>query len=786
MRKTTINIYHKVLALLLLLSLLPLIALGLLSYRHAHRSLKQNIGYRLEDLARLAMEQVDHQLAQFHHELQMWANLEVMQDVPAEDTEGQITADLLTFQKSHFFNRQIYCISEKGKIIASSEPGMIGKTAAGATYFKQAIAGQSYISDIMRSDSGKLVFTLSVPIRLMDNRNKIIGVLASTLNWEYFYYLLENIKIDREIEGQTKEAHIMLIDRNGLVIFAPEFERQKGVILRDNLCDMGVFSPDFYWKKQFGDLVQKDEHNQMSLIGYARSGRLGHEEYIDTGWTTLALRNLEQALLPVQRLKDLILISFIVLALVAILAAGLFAKRLTGGIKSLTQATRHIAEQVARPDAEFTEDIPVKTSDEIGELTGSFNLMKTELTRVKRRLEEEQEKLKDANNELQGTNEQLEYIINEIHRVLEDAVKEQSFKVRFHNPELVNCWEVMQCDNTRCPSYKSDDQRCWHVAGTFCRGEVQGIFAKKLGDCRTCEVYQKAVATKLHAIGEVFNDMMELLEDKNQQVKDYAKNLEIKVGERTAELEETNEELRQTHEQLLHQERLASLGQLAAGVSHELKSPIWGIVGLSQHLLEMMRNNEATGNMDDETINLLSQIEKAAKKCETVVKNMLNFSRASLSEEFKPTDLNQILEDTLLFTKHQLQISRIAVKKEFSSNLPLVNVNKDQLQQVFTNLIINAQQAMPEGGKLNVSTKLDNSQIDIVFADTGCGVPEEDLSNIFDPFFTTKPVGQGTGLGLSISSGIIQQHNGRLLVKSKPGEGSKFIIRLSLEENQDV
>lgn len=780
------NIYHKVLALLLLLSLLPLITLGLLSYRHAHQSLKQNIGYRVENLAQSAMKDIDHQLVHYIHELQNLAKLEVMQDVLTTDTSNRINSKLSNFKKSSPFYHQLNCINKKGKIIASSKPDLIGKTYADAKYFKQAIASQSYISDIKLSDNGKPVITFSTPIRLMDNQDKIIGVLASVLDWEHFYHLLENIKIDWEIEEQIKEAHIMLIDRNGLVIFAPKFERPQGGVLRDNLFDMNVLSPDFHRKKQFGYLVQQDEHKQMSLIGYARSGRHGHEEYADIGWTALALHNLEQALLPIERLRDFILLIFVILALGAILTARLFARRLTSGIKSLTQATRHIAEQVARPDAEFTEDIPIKSSDEIGELTESFNLMKTELTRVKKKLGEEQEKLKVSNNELQNTNEQLEYIINEIHRVLEDAVEEQSFKVRFHNPELINCWEEMQCNSTDCPAYESKYQRCWHVAGTFCQGKVQGLFAQKLGDCRKCKVYRKAVTTKLYAIGEVFNDMMELLEDKNQQVKDYANNLEIKVKKRTAELEQANQELRQTHEQLLHQERLASLGQLAAGVSHELKSPIWGILGLSQHLLEIMRNSEATENMHDDITNLLTQIEKGAKKCETVVKNMLNFSHASRSEEFKSTNLNQLLEDTLLFTKHQLQVNRVVVKKEFSSNLPQINGNKDQLQQVFTNLILNAQQAMPEGGRLNVSTKLNNGQVEVIFADTGCGISEENLANIFDPFFTTKPVDQGTGLGLSISSGIIQEHTGELLVQSTPGEGSKFTIRLPIEENQAV
>jgi len=166
-----------------------------------------------------------------------------------------------------------------------------------------------------------------------------------------------------------------------------------------------------------------------------------------------------------------------------------------------------------------------------------------------------------------------------------------------------------------------------------------------------------------------------------------------------------------------------------------------------------------------------------------IIENLLKFARPQ-SERMREVDLNAVLEETLALLAHQMTLQKITVRKEFQGGLPRVYDNPDLLQQVFTNLFLNASNAMPQGGTLTVTTRATEAGeassrgVEIQFSDTGHGIPPENLSKIFDPFFTTMPVGKGVGLGLSISYSIIQQHQGSIEVESQVGKGTTFTIRL--------
>ncbi len=264
-----------------------------------------------------------------------------------------------------------------------------------------------------------------------------------------------------------------------------------------------------------------------------------------------------------------------------------------------------------------------------------------------------------------------------------------------------------------------------------------------------------------------------------QGLKDYSLNLEKMVDERT-------QKLRETQSQLLRSSKLAAVGQLAAGVAHELNNPLGGILGYTQWLLEKL---EVVNFPEENTAQVrkwLEFIEKETKRCKAIVGGLLGFSR-SAEMDFKPLDINQILQETLLFSELSLKQKRIKLVKGFDLSLPQINGNAEQLQQVFTNLILNAQKAMPQRGVLKVSSEFDpkKREIRIRFRDTGCGIPNEILSRIFDPFFTTSKPGEGTGLGLSVSYGIVKGHGGHIEVKSKVGKGSTFTVFLP-EGRDDV
>lgn len=220
-------------------------------------------------------------------------------------------------------------------------------------------------------------------------------------------------------------------------------------------------------------------------------------------------------------------------------------------------------------------------------------------------------------------------------------------------------------------------------------------------------------------------------------------------------------------EQLQQREKLSSIGLLAAGVAHEVNTPLTGVSSYTQMLLGMMPEN-------DPKHALLEKVHKQTERASNIVNNLLNFSRAGGSTEFTELNLNRIMEDTIQLLEVQLRRSNVELAKSYEDSLPAIHGNASKLQQVFTNLILNARDAMPDGGKISLETRMTDAGVEITVSDTGEGITPENLGKIYDPFFTTKEVGKGTGLGLAVSYGIIQEHSGEIKVESHIGEGTTF------------
>jgi len=219
-------------------------------------------------------------------------------------------------------------------------------------------------------------------------------------------------------------------------------------------------------------------------------------------------------------------------------------------------------------------------------------------------------------------------------------------------------------------------------------------------------------------------------------------------------------------------ERLAMIGQLAAGVAHEINNPLGGILLFSRLLLQKAPSE---GIMRDN----LERIEKDAKRCQSIVQGLLDFARQR-EPKIETLELNDVLERTVnLFAKQPL-FHNIEIVKQYQADLPVISADPAQIQQVFVNIIMNAADAMNGKGTLTVATKSSDrdNYVEVSFADTGKGISSDELHRVFEPFFTTKMVGHGTGLGLSISYGIIQQHGGTVKVSSRVGQGSTFVVFL--------
>jgi two-component system, NtrC family, sensor kinase len=219
-------------------------------------------------------------------------------------------------------------------------------------------------------------------------------------------------------------------------------------------------------------------------------------------------------------------------------------------------------------------------------------------------------------------------------------------------------------------------------------------------------------------------------------------------------------------DQLMQAEKLSSIGLLAAGVAHEVNTPLAVITSNAQML---MREMEA----DDPRTRTLEKIIKQAFRASEIANNLLKFSRVGGSE-YSDLDVNRVISETLSLVEPMLRAAKITVNAQLGSSLPAVYGNSGKLQQVFTNLIMNARDAMPRGGELTIATEAENSSVQVEVSDNGVGIPLDHLRKIFDPFFTTKATSRGTGLGLAVTYGIIREHSGSIQVDSVVGRGTTF------------
>jgi two-component system NtrC family sensor kinase len=226
-------------------------------------------------------------------------------------------------------------------------------------------------------------------------------------------------------------------------------------------------------------------------------------------------------------------------------------------------------------------------------------------------------------------------------------------------------------------------------------------------------------------------------------------------------------------EQLQQREKLSSIGLLAAGVAHEVNTPLTGVSSYTQMLLNMLPEN-------DPKHALLLKVRRQADRATEIVNNLLNFSRTGSAAEFADVDIHRVLDDTLQLLEPQLRRSQIEIVRNYTEGLPRVHGNAVKLQQVFTNLILNARDSIANGdGRITLATRNgDDDGLLVEVADTGVGIAPDDIVKIYDPFFTTKGVGRGTGLGLAVTYGIVQEHSGHISVSSTPGLGTTFRITL--------
>jgi two-component system NtrC family sensor kinase len=276
-------------------------------------------------------------------------------------------------------------------------------------------------------------------------------------------------------------------------------------------------------------------------------------------------------------------------------------------------------------------------------------------------------------------------------------------------------------------------------------------------------------------IGELahsFNAMSNQLKTEHNENVAWTRTLEQRVEQKTREL-------KRAHEHALHTEKMASIGKMAAVLAHEINNPLSGILTYAKLLHKWIDSEDGGKNHHRDICDSLALIASESRRCGDLVKNLLTFSRTT-PINLQPTNLNQVIDRALRLIQHQLDLGAIQVQPDLDTELPLVICDGAQIEQVLLALMMNALDAMPQGGNLWVATKLsrEDNAVRIVVRDDGCGIPPEILPRLFEPFLTTKETGRGVGLGLAISRSILERHNGDIEVQSEAGRGTRFTVTL--------
>jgi signal transduction histidine kinase len=341
---------------------------------------------------------------------------------------------------------------------------------------------------------------------------------------------------------------------------------------------------------------------------------------------------------------------------------------------------------------------------------------------------------------------QLASTAGQLSGLLESYATGKAGTVRFENPFLVHCREVLACGRADCPMHDASDERCWQVMALSSTSTNGSEPAKTLEECHKCPVYLACCPNQLTALGESFNNLMFLLEEEAATVD-------------------------RMRAQLVERQKMVAIGQIGAGVAHEVRNPLSSI----SSVVQMLKRRGATGDVASELDVIESHIERIA----STVRQLIGMARPTV-EGWERVDLGDTLTEAVRLVRFDPRASNVSIQYSPPRKLPSTYALPGQVQQLFINLLLNAFDAMPDGGTLGIRAQRRVRKIVVSIEDTGGGIAPEVGRRVFEPFFTTKEPGQGAGLGLAVCYNVVEKHGGRIEFDSRPGGGTIFTVEFPI------
>ncbi len=750
------SIRGKLIGCFLLMTMIPLLTVSIISYYNGRRAVEQRVIEQLTSIADLKKAELQDWIqerlldtriisgnkfleAAFTSLLYIRRSMDSVDSMLQSDIGKAYYTRLLAYLNKLKSNYKVYneiYITDiaNGEIIISTNEDNVGKIEQDILFFTDALRIKSLpVKDIHYSNyTDQICMTFFGPIQKTDpvtllGSNIMIGALLLRVNTK------DSIEpMIQSWPGMGKTGETLLVRREGEnVIFLNNLRHHKESALKFSIpITTKIAQPSILSSEGKEGIIKTIDYRNVSVLSAYR--------YLPMlKWGLVAKQDSDEAFAPINKLKRQIIVLIIISTAGVIVAVFLIASSITRPIKRLVRGAKSIA------GGDLTQRITINTKDEIGELASEFNKMTARLEESYSSLEQ---KINERTAELKESEEKYRESVNSANDAIFtldintaqiiDSNKKAETLSGYSKAELCNLkiWDIYSVQD------KPRLEKLWKQVKEAGSGTLHDVNYKKKD--------RSITPTSLS---------VSVIEYGNRK---FIQNICRDITER-----------KRLEEQLVRSERLAAIGELAAEVAHEINNPLGGL----QNFVKMVAREPANVQQTKEFIEL---IQEGLNRIEVIVKRLTTFSKPYVLR-MSDHDLNDIVKESLIFMEHRIEDENISLQKRFTPNLPKVYVDVDNVSQVIINLLANAFDSMPNGGKLLIESKLckdHDSCVQFLISDTGYGIKKDEVDRIFDPFFSTKGNSKGIGLGLAISKRIMEDHGGNIRVASSSGKGTTFAV----------